>query len=114
MTVGVLARAQPTGQAWADDPTPTKLRRFLNDPSSLRYATAAIVSVTGVLVVIGAVVIRIFDPKQYPTMGGALWFTVQTVTTVGYGDNAPVSWIGRSVATVVMLVSIGLTTVVTG
>lgn len=85
----------------------------MNDPSSLRYATAAIITVISLLVGLGAVVIRIFDPDDYPTIGGALWFTLQTVTTVGYGDNTPTSAFGRVVASIVMLVSIGLITVVT-
>lgn len=85
----------------------------MNDPSSLRYATGAIVSVIGALVLIGAVLMRVFDPDEYPTFGGALWFTLQTVTTVGYGDNTPASGLGRFVASVVMLISIGLVTVVT-
>ncbi len=94
-------------------PRPRSLNKFLNDPSSLRYATGAIISVTSLLVVIGAVLIRVFDPKDYPTFGGALWFTLQTVTTVGYGDTTPTSSIGRFVASFIMLVSIGLVTVVT-
>ena len=87
--------------------------RFLTDPRSLRHATAAIISVTVSMVVIGAVLIRLFDAEDYPTIGSALWFMLQTVTTVGYGDNTPTSTIGRAVASVVMLVAIGLITVVT-
>ena len=53
------------------------------------------------------------DGKQYNTFGESLWFTLQTVTTVGYGDNTPTSVVGRAVASVVMLVSIGLISVIT-
>lgn len=94
----------------------TKVRsfdRFMNDPSSLRYATTSIITLTAALVILGAVLIRVFDPDNYPTIGSALWFTLQTVTTVGYGDNPPTTAIGRWVAAVVMLVSLGLITVVT-
>ena len=79
----------------------------------MRHATAAIISITVSVVVAGAVVIRVFDGNDYPTFGSALWFTLQTVTTVGYGDNTPTSTIGRLVASVVMLVAIGLVTVAT-
>ncbi len=85
----------------------------MNEPSSLRYATAAIVSITAILVLIGAVLMRLLVREQYPTFGSALWFTLQTVTTVGYGDNTPTNGAGRFVASIVMLVSIGLITVVT-
>lgn len=89
------------------------LDRFLQNPASMRYATMAIVSVTAVIVLIGAVTLRVFDREEYSTFGNALWFSLQTVTTVGYGDNTPEKTIGRVVATVIMLTSIGLITMVT-
>jgi hypothetical protein len=87
--------------------------RFQANPSSLRYATAAIISLTVAVVLLGALMMWTFDHNQYPTYGGALWFTLQTVTTVGYGDTTPTSAIGRAVAAVVMLTAIGLVTVLT-
>lgn len=87
--------------------------RFEKNPSSLRYAVAAIVATILVLVVVGAALIQLLAPDEYSNFGAAIWFTLQTVTTVGYGDNPPVSGIGRTVASVVMLVSIGLITVIT-
>lgn len=87
--------------------------RFEKNPSSVRYAAAAIISTIVVLVIAGALLMRVFDPDEYPTFGSALWFTLQTVTTVGYGDSTPTSGIGRVVASIVMLVAIGLITVIT-
>ncbi len=87
--------------------------RFQNNPSSVRYAAAAIIFTIVVLVLLGAVLMRIFDSEEYDTFGDALWFTLQTVTTVGYGDNTPASAEGRAIAMVVMLVSIGLISVIT-
>jgi voltage-gated potassium channel len=88
-------------------------QRFLQNPSSLRYATVAIISITIAMVVIGAVVIRIFDPEEFPDIGVALWFTLQTVTTVGYGDITPKDPVGRVVAALIMLSGIGFLTVIT-
>ncbi|MDG1267976.1 MAG: potassium channel family protein, partial [Ilumatobacter sp.] len=68
---------------------------------------------TVMVVVIGAVVVRVFDQEEYPTFAEAVWFTLQTVTTVGYGDNTPDNFMGRAVAAVVMITAIGLITVVT-
>jgi len=87
--------------------------RFRQDPASVRRSTVAIMSTTVLVVIAGAVVVRIFDREEYPTFGGALWFTLQTVTTVGYGDNTPERIVGRAVAAVVMITAIGLITVVT-
>ena len=91
-------------------------RTFLNfrdDPASVRRAAAAIISTIVVLVAIGALFMWLADRDDYPTYGSALWFSLQTVTTVGYGDNPPTSSLGRVVASIVMLLSIGLFTVVT-
>ncbi len=88
-------------------------QRFLANPSSARYATSVIVIVTIVVVLLGALLMWAFDHKQYESFGEAVWFTLQTVTTVGYGDSTPTSVIGRVVAGAVMLTGIGLITVVT-
>ncbi len=89
------------------------LDRFRSNPASLRNATAAIISVTVGVVVLGAVLIWLLDRDEYPTFGEALWFTLQTVTTVGYGDATPERALGRIVAGVVMVTAIGLITIVT-
>jgi voltage-gated potassium channel len=62
---------------------------------------------------VGGVLMRVLDHKEYPNMGRALWFTVQTVTTVGYGDVTPTRVVGRIVATVVMVTGIGFITIIT-
>ena len=87
--------------------------RFRNDPASIRLATMAIIAVTTFVVIVGALIVWVFDRSEYPTFGTAIWFTLQTVTTVGYGDVTPERTIGRLVAGVVMVTAIGLITVVT-
>lgn len=42
------------------------------------------------------------------TFGDALWWALASVTTVGYGDRFPVTEDGRFIATLLMLVGIGL------
>jgi voltage-gated potassium channel len=42
------------------------------------------------------------------TFRAAMWWAIVTTTTVGYGDYTPVTQVGRAIATVVMIVGIGL------
>ncbi len=53
------------------------------------------------------------DRENYPSIGAGLWWAAQTVTTVGYGDNVPVTVLGRLIAVLVMLVGISFLTVIT-
>ena len=42
------------------------------------------------------------------TGGDALWWSMVTITTVGYGDRFPVTLLGRAIAVVVMFSGIGI------
>jgi voltage-gated potassium channel len=89
------------------------LDRFREDPSSIRYAAWLIITATVLAVIAGGVVVWLLDHSEYPSLGRALWFTLQTVTTVGYGDVTPTSVVGRVVGSIVMLIAIGFITIVT-
>jgi len=47
------------------------------------------------------------------TFGDAVWWTITTISTVGYGDRFPVTWEGRIVAGTLMLAGIALLGTVT-
>ncbi len=51
---------------------------------------------------------------EFTTYGDAFWWAIVTMTTVGYGDLAPVTPFGRVVASLLMLTGIGLIGVITG
>lgn len=87
---------------------------FLADPASPRKATQVMIVLTAATVLAGALVIWLFDrEEEFPDFGTALWFALQTVTTVGYGDVTPVTPVGRAVASVVMVVAIAFMAIVT-
>ena len=62
---------------------------------------------------VGGLVVWVFDKQDFPDLGGALWYTLQTVTTVGYGDKVPTSGLGRVVGAFVMVVAVALIAILT-
>src|SRR5262245_44850365 len=58
------------------------------------------------LALIGGIAMRIVDDHDFPSVGIALWWAVQTITTVGYGDVVPTTRIGQLVASVEMVIGI--------
>ncbi len=48
------------------------------------------------------------QPERFGRLSGALWWSLVTLTTVGYGDYYPVTAAGRLVAAVTMLIGIGI------
>ncbi len=46
---------------------------------------------------------RIADPHDFPTVGLAIWWAAETVTTIGYGDVVPTTEFGRFVAAGLMI-----------
>ena len=53
------------------------------------------------------VLIRIVDHSAYKSVWFGMWWVLQTVTTVGYGDVTPADTRGRIIAAVLMLTAIG-------
>jgi voltage-gated potassium channel len=68
---------------------------------------------TTLITIVCGVVMRFADPKDFDNLWVALWWAVQTVTTVGYGDEVPRTPAGRIIGAVLMLSGIGFLTVVT-
>lgn len=46
--------------------------------------------------------------SKMPTWQDALWYVVATITTIGYGDVVPVTYLGRTIGFVAMLSSLGI------
>ena len=82
-----------------------RLERFLREPLSVRNAAGVIVVATAVIVIGAGVLISLLD--------SGLWWALQTVTTVGYGDVAPKNVAGRLVGAFVMLEGIAFVAIIT-
>ena len=94
-------------------PLERRLSKFQREPVSIKNAAAVIITATTLVVIASGVAMRIFDPHNFPNVWVGMWWAVQTVTTVGYGDHVPTTVAGRLVAALVMLLGIGFVTVIT-
>ena len=77
-------------------------RRLVNVNFLLVYAIG--------IVVVAATIVTVAEQGQnsIDSYTDALWWSVVTATTVGYGDMTPVTPVGRGMAVLLMLVGIGL------
>jgi voltage-gated potassium channel len=89
------------------------MSRFLREPPSVRGAAATIVTATAAVVIVGGILIRVLDHSEYSSIWVGMWWALQTVTTVGYGDVTPAHPSGRIVAAFVMLEGIAFLAIVT-
>jgi voltage-gated potassium channel len=97
----------------ADAKVPLTARLLLHQTITARGAAAIIAGFTLVITIAGGVLERFLDHREYPTIGRGLWFALETVTTVGYGDVTPRLTQGRIIAGVLMLTAIGFLAVIT-
>ena len=90
-----------------------RMAKFLREPPSIRMAASVIVTATAVVVVGGGVLIRVLDHSEYSNIWVGMWWALQTVTTVGYGDVTPTHPSGRLVGVIVMLEGISFLAIIT-
>jgi voltage-gated potassium channel Kch len=90
-----------------------RVAKYLNAPPTVRGAVSTIVVATLAVVVISGVLMRVFDHDEFDNVWIGMWWAIQTVTTVGYGDVAPKDVFGRLVASVVMLQGIAFIAIIT-
>jgi voltage-gated potassium channel len=108
----------PTSRAAQSGPDPQEkvpltARLLLLESLTARRAAGIIAGFTVVITLAGGILERFLDHREYPTIGRGLWFALETVTTVGYGDVTPALTRGRIIAAVLMLTAIGFLAVIT-
>ncbi len=108
---------RPGGTASEAGSSPEKVpltaRLLLRESLTARRAAAIIAAFTLLITIAGGILERVIDRQEFPTIGKGLWFALQTVTTVGYGDVTPKQADGRFIGAVVMLTGIGFLAVIT-
>jgi voltage-gated potassium channel len=94
------------------NPLERRISRILREPPSVRTAAGVIVTATAIVVVGGGLLMWVLDHDEYPNIWVGMWWALQTVTTVGYGDVTPRNTSGRIIASFVMLEGIAFLTII--
>ena len=85
---------------------PSLIDRRVRRIANARSVTVGLALTFVVLALVGAIVIRIADAHNFPSLGLAVWWALQTITTVGYGDVVPTTSAGRLVGGVEMVIGV--------
>ena len=95
------------------NPFQRRIERFMREPPTIQSAAGVIVTATAAVVVAAGVLISLIDNDEYPNVGVGMWWALQTITTVGYGDVTPSDFEGRLVEAVVMLQGVAFIAIIT-
>lgn len=76
-------------------------------------AFGLVAGVTTSAVLICAWLISKLEPERFGHLGEGLWWSIATITTVGYGDLVPATATGRMIGAALMLVGIAALAFVT-
>lgn len=83
--------------------------------SSRRKITVFVFSVVMIVLIVGSLMYLIEGPESgFTSIPMSMYWSVVTLTTVGYGDIAPQTPLGRLLASLLMLVGYGIIAVPTG
>lgn len=91
---------------------PSLIERRAQKIAHARSVTFGLAATFVFLAFVGAIVIRIVDRHDFSSVGSAVWWALQTITTVGYGDVVPTTAIGQVVGGIEMVLGISFITFV--
>lgn len=100
-----------------------KMARYIGEANLLAAAlrqsrakiTIFVFTVLTVVVVVGALLYLIEGPASgFDSIPRAMYWAIVTLTTVGYGDIAPITPVGQTLAAIVMILGYGIIAVPTG
>lgn len=85
---------------------PALIERRIRKIANARSITLALAMTFVGLAFAGAISIRFLDEDSFPSFGLAVWWALQTVTTVGYGDVVPAGATGKVIGSIEMVLGV--------
>lgn len=100
-----------------------KLARYVSEAqtisaalrASARKITVFLLTVCTIVIIVGALMYLVEGPAHgFTSIPRSMYWAVVTLTTVGYGDIAPATPLGQTIASLVMILGYGIIAVPTG
>lgn len=88
-------------------------RMLLGRPITPLRAGRLIAATSLALTLLGGLLAWLIDKGAVGSLSDSLWWSLQTVTTVGYGDIVPENATGRAIGALLMLNGLALASVIT-
>lgn len=96
----------------------TAIGTIVHAIKSRRYELIMSLAIGGMLLLVSSTLLYIIEgtgqPDDFGSIPRAMWWSIATLTTVGYGDAYPVTPIGKIVAGLTAITGIGLIAMPTG
>ena len=80
--------------------------RFLKKIGQLHFSVIIILSL--IIILFGTFSIYLIEPETFPSLFDSFWWTMTTLTTVGYGDFYPTTTAGRWIGIFLFIFGIGI------
>lgn len=94
------------------------LRKFKQAAVDAREEIILFLIITGILLYLSAIGIYYFEheaqPEQFSSIFASLWWSISTLTTVGYGDIYPITLGGKIFTFFILIIGLGIITVPAG
>jgi voltage-gated potassium channel len=104
-----LAKLGRASHAWDDIKTAFYERR---------HEFGIILAIVGLTILVGGSLLYLAEaeaqPEKFGSIPRALWWAIVTLTTVGYGDVYPVTWLGRALAGIIAIAGVCVIALPTG
>jgi voltage-gated potassium channel len=83
-----------------------------------RYELIATLTIAGMILLVSSTLLFVVEgphqPEQFGSIPRAMWWSIATLTTVGYGDVFPVTPLGKMLAGITAITGIGVIAMPTG
>ena len=94
------------------------INRYMRAIQEIREELTVFLFASGIIIFIASVGIYYFEEELQPESFGSIfhcmWWSVVTLTTVGYGDVYPITVGGKIFTTIILMVGLGMVAVPTG